>query len=376
MHKRTMHKKIMFIFLMLPAFFFSGCWDVEEVNIRALPNTLFFDTGQKEKVQLGIDMHVAGTLLPPVYEMEQQFEKNHGVLYAEGESAVEAWSKLQTMTSRNIFFGQLRAIILSDKFARQNIEGALDIIGRVPFVSLDTHLLITKDDPKELVDTKNRSNFIPGNYIEQYFQSPYKKMLATPITIFEVFSRIDNQTSDPYFPMITTQQGNYVITGTALFSGNKMVGELNKPETYMFSLLNGGSTGFLSIPSGDNQVISYLQMHSDNKIVPRYNTERNLYFEIYIKIEAMIAETNPYQGPLSVEDKKELDQTAEVYLKQQIETLLAKLQKLNADPVGFGEKLRSKYPDLWEKTDWHKEYQNTKFKVEVKFNTKKTGLFR
>lgn len=362
--------------LIISALLCTGCWDVEEVNNRALPNTLFFDIGQQDNVRVGIDLHVPGTLLPPVNTMDQQFEKNHGVIYAEGKSAVEAWSKLQTLTSRNIFFGQLRAIIISDNFAKQDINDSLNLIGRIPFVSGDTLVLMTKDDPTKLVDIKNKSNFIPGNYIEQYFRSSYKEMLAEPIRLFELFACIDNKTTDPYFPMITTSQGDYLITGTGLFADNHLVGELNQKETYTFSLLRGRGTGFLTLPLEQNKVISFLQLDANTKIVPKYNSDGTLTFEVNVKINGMLAETDPFKGQLTIDDKKKFDQAAEKFIQLEIEKLLLKLQQLNSDSIGFGEKFRSKYPDLWNKNDWKQVFSKAKFLVNVDFNTKKSGIFR
>lgn len=368
-------KKLVFVCLMIPVFLCSGCWDVEEVNHRATPNALYFDVGEQDNVQLGINMHVPGTLQPPINNMEHQFEKNHSVLFAEGKSSVEAWSKLQTMTSRNIFFGQLSAIIVSDKYAARDIADSLDFIGRIPVVSGDTQLLITKDDPKELLELKNKGNFIPGNYIEQYFQSPYKAMMAKPIKLFEVLARTDNKTADPYFPMISSAQGNYVISRTAVFSGNRMVGELDQQETQAFSMLTGASTGLLSVPVGENDIVSYLLTDTKNKIVPHYTNGGTLAFDIQVEVEGIVTETNPYRGPLEMEDKKRMDRAAEDYLQGKTEKLLVKLQGLNSDPVGFGEKLRSRYPDRWENTDWHQVFPQVQFSVDVKFNTKETGLF-
>ncbi|MFZ5943182.1 MAG: Ger(x)C family spore germination protein [Bacillota bacterium] len=362
--------------LLILVFLSTGCWDVEEVNRRALPNVLFLDIGQTDKVQMGIDLHVPGTLQPPVNTMEQQFEKNHGILYTEGRGLLEAWSKLQTNVSRHVFFGQLRAIIISEQFAKQDLEDSLDFIGRIPFIPSDASMLVTKEDIQSLVDLKNNSNFIPGNYIAQYFQSFYKKSLAKPIYVWEVFARIDNKTADPYFPIISTNQGNYVISGLALFSETRMVGELNQQETYAFSILDGGSIGYFTVPLEDKKHLAFLQMRGKSKIVPRYNGEDNIVFEIEIKAEGMVAEINPYQGQLTLKDKKKFDEAAANYIQQEVEKLLQKLTQLNTDPVGFGEKFRGKYPDLWEKTDWEKVYPNTKFIVKTKFNTRKTGLFR
>jgi len=361
--------------IFLLCFLCTGCWDVEEVNRRALPNTLYYDLGQEKKIQMGMDMHVPGTLLPPVNTMEQQFNKNHGFLFAEGQSSVEAWSKLQALTSRTIFFGQLRAVILTERFARQNMVNSLDFLGRVPFVSSETIMLVTKDDPQEIIDLKNKSNFIPGNYISQYFQSPYKEMLAKNAALWEFFSHIDNKTADPHLPLISISQGNYIIAGTALFAGPSMAGELDQQETYLFTLLHGGNTGFVTIPLDDGKLVTFIQMQGDSKIEPSYSNGI-LTYKMDVKVNAMLAEADPYPGNLTLQDKRNMEQKAQEYLQQEILRLHSKLQALKTDPLGCGEKFRSKYPELWGKLDWSTVYPTAQFQVQVKFKVKKSGLFR
>ena len=369
-------KKFLLGCLLIPLCLCAGCWDVDEINHRAASNVLYFDLGREEKLQMGIDLHVDGTLQPPINDMGQQFVKNHGVILAEGKSSVEAWSKLQAMTSRNIYLGQLRAIVLSDEYAKQDITDSLDFIGRLPSIPGNIDLLITKENPKELLDLKNRSNYIPGNYIDQHFESTFTKTLTKPVRLFEIFSRTDNKTADPYFPLISTSQENYFISGTAVFSGKRMVGELDQQETYAFTLLGGGTTGLLTVPAGENETVSYLQLNSRSKIHPKINPDGSIAFDVNVKAQSMTVETNPSRGEIGLEDKKRLDLMAGNYLQGEIEKLLVKLQQLNSDPVGFGEKFRSKYPDRWEQIDWRQAFPQAQFNVEVEFNTQNTGVFR
>lgn len=162
----------------------TGCWDVEEINRRASVDSMYLDKGDTEKLKIGVVLSVPGTLLPPVVGTEQQFQKRHFLLTAEGESMVDAWSKLQAKSERNIFFGQLRALILTDDFARENINNQLDFIGRIPAVPPNTNMLVTDDDPDKLLDMKNKANNVPGNSVDYYFQSSHKETLGIPINLW------------------------------------------------------------------------------------------------------------------------------------------------------------------------------------------------
>lgn len=226
---------LLLIVMLIP--FLTGCWDVEEISKRGIANTVFFDTGNSKQHKMGVVLGVPGTEVPPIVGTIQQFEKRHYVITGEGESYLEAWTEVQATTVRNIFFGQTRAIVLSDELARKNINDTLDFIGRIPLIPPNTRVLIAKEDPKKLFEMKNRDNFSPGNYIDFYFESRPIRSLAIPVELWRVSSIIDENAGDPFIPLITASQHNYRIAGIALFSQNRMVGELSRDETQTLAYL-------------------------------------------------------------------------------------------------------------------------------------------
>jgi ABC-type Na+ transport system ATPase subunit NatA len=115
-------KRLIICLILIYSLLLTGCWDVEEINRRASIDAMYLDKGNTEKFKIGVSISVPGTVLPPVVGTEQQFQKRHFIISAEGESMVDAWSKLQAKSERNIFFGQLRTVVLTDKFANENIN--------------------------------------------------------------------------------------------------------------------------------------------------------------------------------------------------------------------------------------------------------------
>ena len=204
--------------LILMTFSLAGCWDVDEVNLRGIANALFLDQGKTNPVKLGASFHIPGTLLPPINATEQQFQKRYFTLTGEGQGLLDAWRDMQTNATRNIFFGHIGAIVLSEGFARENLADLLDFFGRRVEVPGDTYLLVTRSDPEELFNLKTNNNFIPGAYIQLYFRDNLRQSLAIPIQLWQVFGSVANQTSDIYMPLIEPSQGQYKIEGLALFS--------------------------------------------------------------------------------------------------------------------------------------------------------------
>ena len=95
-----------------------------------------------------------------------------------------------------------------------------------------------------------------------------------------------------------------------------------------------------------------------------------------MKISGSLHENQPADLNISPKEIRDYEKRAKNYTKREIEKLLEKLGQLNSDPVGFGDRVRIKYPDFWEKIDWHRTFPEVKFRVETEFTNKTTGVFR
>lgn len=366
------------IFLLLMIFLplLTGCWDVEEISRRGVANVVFFDVGEESKFKLGVVLSVPGTEVPPIVGTTQQFEKRHYVVTGESDSMVEAWTEVQAATVRNIFFGQIRAVILSEEIARNNLRDVLDFIGRFPMLPPNTHVLISKEDPGELMDLDNPDNYSPGNYIDFYFQSPHSRSLAIPTTLWQVNSFVDKRTSDPFLPVIKSlPDDKYLIGGTALFSRNRMAGELSRDETEILALIRGTDIGYLTVPLGEKEHAGLSDIRSTTSITPRLRLGNELSFDVDVNAHGGLLESYPHRR-IGWQEKTDIERNAEALMKREIETLISKFQELNTDPVGFGEKLRINYPREWENIDWHQIYPDAVITVRATFTVKETGIFR
>lgn len=355
----------------------AGCWDVEDISNRGTANAIFLDKGKEDKIRLGCSFHVPGSLLPPYFSTTQLFFKRNTTLYGEGKGLLDAWKDLQTRATRDVYFGQIGAIILSDQIANSNLRDVLDFLNRRAEIPSDAAMVVTKEDPAKLIDTKLENNFVPGTYIQRYFQSSAKHSLAIPVKIWHINAALANQTSDPFMPIMQRSQGQYRIGGMMLFSGGHRVGEISIEETQDLSLLIGTTYAYISVPLGTSGLVAFFDVESKTKIKPTLQSDGSVSFDVKVEIpHSGLRETIPENVPITMKEKNKYEEQVERYLKKQIEKLLLKLRDLNSDPVGFGRKVRAKYPKEWDKLKWHEVYPKSNFQVTVDFKFNNTGVFR
>ncbi len=295
----------------------------------------------------------------------------------EGNGALDAWRVIQTNANRNVYFGQISVIIISERFARSgDLNNSLEFIRRMRNVNSTANLLVTKEDPEQLIDLKTNNNFLPGTYINLFFKSPTKRMLAIPVTLWQAFRIIDGKSADVFLPMIKTSQGQYQITGTALFSRNTMVGELDMYETGILAILRDVKDGYYTVPLSGGDLLSVTDFAGKTKITPRYDSEGKLIFDVKIKITGRIAEAIPRKKEVTVSEQKRFEDAVQASVTADTTRLLAKLQQLNSDPVDFGGEMKIRYPEIWEQIDWHQLYPSARFNVITEVDLKTSGVFR
>jgi len=372
-----MHLKKWLIAILVLSMILPGCWDIEELSSRSMPNVLFLDKGNSEKVKFGAVFFVPGSLLPPVVGTTQQFEKRNFVISVEGKDLTDGWNNLRAVTTSSVFFGQLRAIVISDEFARMNIDNFLDFVGRFPRMPLNIPVLVTKSDPEKLMDIKNKLNIIPGNYISLQLESPYAKPQAIPGSLWEVFAAVDNKTFDPFMPLIEEYKENYRIAGMAVFSGSRMVGTISVEETETAALIKEIPNSLLTVKLADNQgLASFRDISSSTKVTPKLDNNGILTLRIQMNVKGGVSELIPRKQTITLQDKQRLESEAAASIKKRIGKLMSNLQSQGSDPLGFGEKFKSVYPQVWKTVNWHQTYQSAKIDIDTRFTIDQTGMFR
>jgi spore germination protein KC len=360
--------------LMMMPLVLAGCWDADDISNRGTPNAVSLDLGAAGQIKFGCSFHVPGSLLPPFNSTAQLFEKRNFTLYGEGRSLLDAWRDLQTRYTRDVYMGQISAIILSERFARSNLHHLLDFMNRRAEIPGDALVLVTKSDPKQLIDRRLENNFVPGTYILSYFQSVAKHSLAIPVKLWQLDAAFINGNSDAHLPLIEPSQGLYQIAGTALYSGTRWAGELSVAETQFLFLLFGDRYGYLTVPLGSGGLVAYFDVDSKTKIVPRMLKPDQFRFDIKIKASGSLRETYPKNLPVTLSEKRGYEQETAAFLRSKTLQLLAKLRRLNSDPVGFGKKARINYPKQWQTMDWHQTFPKSLFWVTVEFRFDDTGV--
>lgn len=337
-------KRLILLFMCI---LLSGCAEREVLDDITIVRTLGFDKAAK-------DNEIKGTINYPIFINEQNFKMKY--LTASGETSKEIRNELNEMTARPIFLGKLNTVLFSEKLGREGIMETLDTLQRDPGVGRAIYLGITKQDAESVLSDDYDHTNSDGNYFsnlikqnENFSNLPY---LNFHTFLYAFFA----DCKDPVMPYLSKKEDAVKIIGLALFKKDKMVGSIDEHQILIFKTLfqnfNEGSFQFSTKEYKGNLEILKSKLHF--KIIQKPHKKVMIIVDVkgrlteYTKVNA--GDPKVVTG-IEKNIKKELEHNAQ--------ELTRKFQKLNIDPLGIGEHVRSqtrgfnlkKYQDQYQDID-------------------------
>lgn len=116
-------------------------------------------------------------------------------------------------------------------------------------------------------------------------------------------------------------------------------------------MIRGTDYAYLTAPIGGKGLVAIFDVHAKTKIFPKKLGNGYYIFQINTKAIGLLRETYPKNIPITPKEKRWYEQRMGRYVRLRMERLLVKLRSLKSDPIGFGRKLRARYPQEWERMD-------------------------
>ncbi|MCD1260641.1 Ger(x)C family spore germination protein [Paenibacillus athensensis] len=325
--------------LLLLGLVLCGCSDVKQINRITFVTALGID-----KSEVGVKVHaviaVAGRFAAlssggaPTGSRSPNY-----ILTEEAHDISEALFKMKRRNSRDIQFGHMKIILFSDELARSGLNEYLDLfLRRSEFQSI-AWLALTRGSTRNVLETSPQIPESPSDlFVDVFSQAGSDTMEVLPMLLYQFYSLSQEPDKSPYAMFVENIKGGNRIdlADLGVFRGDKLVGSLKPLETM------------------------YLQLLQNNKLQPTLLTTRNAalavdrfkthidvskqQITIRLKLDASVDEND---GSLlhNPEDVYKLQDELNAKLATDISALIAKLQKLHSDPVGFGGMYRQQAAD-------------------------------
>ena len=344
-------------------------------------------------------------------DFETQEQDGYTFITLDAPSFYGGVSMINSILSRKLNFMHTKLLVLSEDIAKSGLVGEyLAPIVRYREIRRNVRVLISKCEAskfikenkpifgktlsksmEQIVQEGSNMDFFPNITLGDFYDD-IKSTYNQPIAILACVNDYSNfkemgslwgeefkSEGDYLAGQIPRIGGNKIeLYGTAVFDGDIMVGELNGDETRLMLMARGQfQRGFFTLPDPEKPAL----------IVPldvRAARKRNVMVKldgdkpvIVLKIQ-LEGDLLAVQSGINYEIKEMkpvLEKAFEQYIKNRLDTLIEKCQRLNADVFRFGGIAARQFSTIekWEQYNWISEFEKAEVNTEVDFTIRRTG---
>lgn len=322
----------------LSLIFLCGCWDIKNIDQRALPVVA--------GISLENDKELKVTLQIPIPDQKKNKSR---IVTGTGESVSSILGKLRMNSEKAIDYSHIRLIIFHDNLA-QNKEQLSEIIKYLlKSKELPSRVLvaITDDQIEELLPNINDKLGVNATSIYDYFN---KGAGWTPdiseVRIWEVYQSLFSYTKDIAMPIVSSGEDTVLkYKGSAVMSNGKIIERISPDESLLINFFQkrttNGKVESMDLASVMITGSSIKLKTSMNRDIPQVSSLASFKIRILERKE----------GVSDHLIEKELEKIIEKRFKHVFE----QSQKNHADVFGFGQYFRH-HISFIELKDWREKY--------------------
>jgi len=406
-----------------------GCWDKNEIDDMAYVISIGLDKGIQNKVKLSVLIAIPAKLVEGGGSSgssngKESAEKGKGsseVVSVESPTIPAGLNMINAFISRQLSLSHLKAIIFSKELSMEGIGDYLSFFDRSTNIRPVTTVIVSREsaydflmslkpvleiNPSKFIELTAKANkitaFIPnatiGDFIKEiksFDEQPYAVLgginkqaveeEGKSIPFKEPF-RKDSESDVP-------NEGEYLagniprigdvereLMGTAIFDGDKMVGEFNGIETAAMGILRGEfERNFWSFkdPIKKGLFVPIDVRQKKHPTIKVKRQENNIKINVKLHLEGYLIAVQsevPYEKE---EYMVILEKSIEEVITHLSEKVIIIAQKdFKSDVFKFGNYVRRTYwlQDEWEKANWKAAFQNATIKVETDFFISRSGI--
>lgn len=322
-----------------------------------------------------------------LYEIDPEAREKSNVISATAYTSKGLRNQLNLESRKSLVSGQNRIVIYHENLARNGLGNLVDTLERDIDIGSGLYMAVSKGRAFDLLTRRYREIGNVGEYLYQSVrQNVESEDLVLPI--LHIFTREASLAGrDPVLPYVVQQDDEIKLDGLALFDAERMVGTLDKEQMFYLRLLRDklhsghveitlpaeSLSPYVKPPAGEQRIYIALDHIYSNSRIEMLGTDP-LRFRLHMRIRARLQEQS---APIPLQDEKAM-RTLEHALADAITASADKLvrltQKLNVDPIGFGEQYRAKvrHSELT-KPQWRTKFPAAKIQLQTSLTILRTG---
>lgn len=373
-----MKNKIILLFICL--FLLCGCNNYRELNDLAIITGIAID-----KTDNGYEMNFLIANSPKAQTSSKEGEAKTTVYAGTGKSLTEAVKSIATESPKQLYFGHIKVVVISEDIAKDGVFKVADWLIRNTEMRKQFYLLQAKGEKAgDILKVVSPLESFPSQSIATLIESNHNTQSLSIDTNYTTFvSRALETGYDPVLPSIliegkvkkgtseknieTTEPEAYLkLSDIALFKKDKFVGYIDERGGQAINVLNNEVNELRFDFEYNDGLVGFSSANMKTKMsIKDINT-----VELKVNGSGHILGVDNKVDLTNTKVIKEIEAALEKHMEKELNKTIEKLQnKFKSDVLGIGKQMFIKYPDKWEKMkdEWNDKYF-PKLKITIKTN--------
>lgn len=352
-------KKRLAVSLML-CLLLTSCVSTEIIDEVPVVFIAGFDKGSEGKIK--------GTISLQRFKPNQEVETR--TFQAEAHTSKGLRNKLSGVP-KPITIGKMAVMLFGEEEAERGVLRVLDSFLRDPASGRLMYIGVVEGSAGDLITEEFEYLQGIGPFLQILIRQSieYGNMPQNNLHLFDY--KYYGKGMDPYMPLLKKNEDEIIVSGLALFKGEKMVGKLDLEEMFMFTLINKNHKAGLfevALSDGNFATLHKVKSHVDYTI-DNGNTSPEV--SIKVDIKANIAQ---YTGDkLDDKIKKMIAKEFEEKIQKDSLKLIKKFQDLQIDPLALGDRARSQTRQF-NFSNWEDQYTGLDIKIKPTVGILESGI--
>ncbi len=390
--------------LLILLFSLTGCYDARGIEELAYAVAIGLDISENNELELTLQFAKTGSSGSGDSEGSSQSEGSiiSSVICSSISSGI---ALINSHISKKVNLSHCQQIVFSEELATIGLSEYLDTFANNVEIRTDCAIVISKANAKDyLKNVKPSLETLTARYYESTLDTNDYTGYTVNVKLAEFYSAVKDDYSEACAILGGINTQHYTNTakinadytagenpvsdsdvietlGIAVFSGDKLVGELTGLDSICHLIINNNlDQCTLSIPNPfeNNRYIDLL-ITSTKKTkcsVDIINNSPLVNINVHLIGYGLSLDSNTYYN--TEESLGKIQAYAEKYIQSKLENYLYNTSlKYNSDISGFGKYAVKNYLTLdeWQKSNWLANYKNCFFNVNVELTLKSGSLF-
>lgn len=362
----------------------TGCWNSKDIQNMAYVTAIGFDYKDGKYVTYVQVLNFSNVAKGDIVEVGKRIPAWIG--QGEGKTVTESFNSIYATSQLRIFWGHVKAIVLSDRFVRngERLKEAYDMVNRYREIRYNILIYGTREEMREVFAQKSMLNMSPlDTLLDTPDQAYSQRSFLLPVYGFKLIAQFNEPAGAAMLPSLTLERRAWTedeekrtmfrIDGAYFFRGQDCTGWLSEQSLAGYRWLQKElERSPVNIPD-DGAPDAAIVLMKPKPRIRHFVRDGNIYYNVSLSLHAFVDEL---VHPIT---KKEIERQAARVVEKQIRATYKTGLGIKADVLNLDECLFRDNPKLWHEAHRQSDFilkEDSLEGIKVKVNLIHSGKYR